>query len=259
MNELGLFAGIGGFSLGFEWAGLSKPVAFSEIEPYCQKVLAKHWPNAYQFGDIRNVTKESIEQSGVGPIDIVTGGFPCQPHSLAGKRLASRDERDLWGEYARVIGEIRPRWVVAENVRGLLSSENGRYFGKVLRDLAELGYDAEWHIIPAASIGAPHQRARLFLVAYPTCFGLESANNNRILCKQTNISGNNGFDSAEAWTNGDKSLGIDSKSAIESNFLRMVDGFSNSVDRLKALGNAIVPQVAQFVGECIKRAEAQTA
>jgi len=156
-----LFSGIGGFDLGLERAGMQCAWQV-EIDPYCNRVLAKHWPGVKRFGDIRQ-----IEWSTVDPVDLLCGGFPCQPHSLAGKRAGSRDERDLWPEFARAIRELKPRWVVVENVRGLLSSEAGRFFGGILRDLAGLGYDAEWQVLSAAAFGAPHIRERVWIVAYP--------------------------------------------------------------------------------------------
>ncbi len=165
MNRLtvgSLFSGIGGIDLGLKRAGF-EIVWQVEINEYRQKVLAKRFPNAVRYGDIRTVGKHNLPA-----VDLLVGGFPCQPHSLAGSRKASEDERDLWGEFYRVICEIRPAWVLAENVPGLLSSEDGRFFGGILRDLAALRYDAEWQCIPAAALGAPHIRERVFIVAYPT-------------------------------------------------------------------------------------------
>src|SRR4029450_13011646 len=107
------------------------------------------------------------------PVDVICGGFPCQPHSLAGRRAGANDERDLWPHFARLIRELEPRWVVAENVPGLLSSDAGRFFGTVLGDLAACGYDAEWDCLPASAFGAPHRRDRVWIVAYPLCGGRE--------------------------------------------------------------------------------------
>jgi|DEB0MinimDraft_6_1074348.scaffolds.fasta_scaffold10424_2 DNA (cytosine-5)-methyltransferase 1 len=159
MQSLDLFSGIGGFALGFHWAGI-ETTAFCEIEDYPTKVLNKNWPGVPVHRDIRKL--DGKEYKG---IDIVTGGFPCQPHSLAGKRLASEDSRDLWGEMHRIICEAQPKWVVAENVPGLLSSESGRYFGRVLRDLAQAGYCVQWFCIPASAVGAWHKRERIWIVA----------------------------------------------------------------------------------------------
>ena len=157
-----LFAGIGGIDLGLSRAGFQIEWQV-EIDDYCSRVLAKHWPNVARFRDIRECGKHNLP-----PVDIVVGGFPCQPHSLAGKRQASNDNRDLWPEFYRIICELRPRWVLAENVSGLLSSESGRFFGGILWDLAGIGYDAEWQVLSAVAFGAPHLRKRIWLVAYPS-------------------------------------------------------------------------------------------
>jgi len=165
MKSLDLFSGIGGFALGFHWAGI-ETAAFCEIEDYPVKVLNKNFPGVLVHRDIREL--DGKEYKG---IDIITGGFPCQPHSLAGKRLASEDSRDLWGEMYRVICEARPEWIVAENVPGLLSSESGRYFGRVLRDLDQAGYCVQWFCIPASAVGAWHKRERIWIVANSMCVG----------------------------------------------------------------------------------------
>lgn len=159
MNVLDLFSGIGGFSLGLGRAGM-KTVAFCETDDYACRVLEKHWPDVPIFGDIKKLHMRGLNES----IDVVCGGFPCQPVSLAGTRAGDLDDRWLWPEMRRVIGEVKPRWVLAENVRGLLSAENGRLFGGILRDLAELGYAVEWHCISAAAVGAPHIRDRVWII-----------------------------------------------------------------------------------------------
>ena len=151
LRLLDLFSGIGGFSLGLERSGGFKTVAFCEIEPFCRRVLAKYWPDVPCYDDIRTLTAERLAADGVG-VDAVCGGFPCQDISVAGKGAGIAGERSgLWREYARIIGELRPRFVIVENVAALL----GRGLGDVLGDLAALGYDAEWHCIPASAVGAP--------------------------------------------------------------------------------------------------------
>lgn len=155
-----LFSGIGGLDLGLERAGMRCEWQV-EIDDYATKVLTKHWPDVARHGDVRDVGKHNLSR-----VDCIVGGFPCQPHSAAGQRKASEDERDLWPEFARIIRELEPRWIVAENVLGLLSSEDGTFFGGILRDLAEAGYDARWHVLSAAQFGAPHLRERVILVAY---------------------------------------------------------------------------------------------
>lgn len=168
MNVLSLFSGIGGLDIAAGWAGM-KTVAFCEIESYPVQVLEKRWPGVPIYRDVRDLTAERLRQDGVPPIDLIAGGFPCQPHSLAGKRLASNDERDLWGECARLLCETGAEWGVFKNVPGLLSSEAGRFFGRVLRDLAKIGYDAGWWTYPAAAVGSPQERFRVFLVAHGQC------------------------------------------------------------------------------------------
>lgn len=159
LRVLDIFSGIGGFSLGLERTGGFETVAFCEIDPFCRRVLAKHWPNVRQFED---VTK--LRGKDVGPVDVICGGFPCQDISHAGKGAGLAGQRSgLWREYHRLIDELRPVYVLVENVAALL----GRGLDRVLGDLAEIGYDAEWHCIPASAVGAPHLRDRIWIIAYP--------------------------------------------------------------------------------------------
>lgn len=159
LNALDLFSGIGGFSLGFERAG-SRTIGFCEIEPSCQRVLAKHWPDAPIISDIRNFNADSLPNS----VDIICGGFPCQDISVAGKKAGITGSRSgLWKEYARLINELKPRYAIIENVANLRSSG----LVTVLTDLWQIGYDAEWHCIPASALGAPHRRDRIWIIAYP--------------------------------------------------------------------------------------------
>lgn len=157
MKVLDLFSGIGGFSLGLERAGM-ETVAFCEISPVCRHLLAHHWPDVPCFEDVTTLTGEQV-----GPVDVICGGFPCQDISFAGKGAGLAGERSgLWREYARLVRELRPAFVIVENVAALL----GRGLGDVLGDLAALGYDAWWDCIPASAVGAPHRRDRLWVVAY---------------------------------------------------------------------------------------------
>jgi DNA (cytosine-5)-methyltransferase 1 len=167
MTHLELFAGIGGIALASEWAGFEH-VGFVERDPFCQKVLAKHWPNVPIYDDVR--TFDGTQFRGV---DLISGGFPCQPHSLAGSRKASGDERDLWGEVVRIVGEAKPRWFLGENVPGLFSSESGQFFGRIQNDLAEMGYRVGWAMYGASDTGAVHRRNRVFIVAYASSNGLQ--------------------------------------------------------------------------------------
>lgn len=254
-----LFSGIGGFDLGLERAGMI-PEWQVEIDPYATKVLEKHWPNVKRYSDIRDCGSHNLE-----PVELICGGFPCQPHSLAGKRKASADERDLWGEFARIIRELKPKWVVAENVPGLLSSESGRFFGRVLRDLASSGYDAEWRIISAFDVGAPHQRDRLWIVANTNSSResqserLEQNKWGRIIHGSSKMADANGT-RCEGYGNGterrEEKHAMPSFSSwweAEPNVGRVVNGLSKRVDRLRCLGNAVVPQIVELIGNEILR------
>ena len=166
MNDLrygSLFSGIGGIDLGMDMAGFECAWQV-EVDEHCRRILEKHWPEVPKYKDIYDVKGSELE-----PVDILCGGFPCQPVSLAGERAGVDDERWLWDEFYRLICEVRPRWVVVENVTGLLSANSGRAFAGVLRDLAEGGYDAVWDVYPAGGpggVGAPHRRERIFIVAH---------------------------------------------------------------------------------------------
>lgn len=174
MKHLSLFSGIGGIDLAAEWAGFESAIMV-ERDPYCQQVLKKNFPTTQIFNDV--TTFNGLELR--GEIDLISAGFPCQPHSLAGKRKASLDERDLWGEVVRIVGEVQPRWFLGENVRGLLSSEHGRFFGRVVNDLAEMGYRVGWACYGAKDVGAVHRRERIFIFAYSDCGGGNPKGNNR--------------------------------------------------------------------------------
>jgi DNA (cytosine-5)-methyltransferase 1 len=153
-----LFAGIGGIELGLEWTEAFRTVWQVERDPYCQRVLAKHWPDAVRHEDVC-----AVGAANLAPVDLICGGFPCQDISNAGKRAGIDGERSgLWREYARIVRELRPRYVLVENVAALL----GRGLGVVLGDLAACGYDAEWSVLSAQNVGAPHLRERLFVIAY---------------------------------------------------------------------------------------------
>jgi DNA (cytosine-5)-methyltransferase 1 len=174
MRVLSLFSGIGGLDLAAEWADM-KTVAFCEIDDYASKVLERRWPGVPIYRDVRELTREQLEKDGLLPIDVIVGGFPCQDVSCAGKRTGFHNSEGevtrsgLWAEHARIIGEVKPRWVVAENVRGLLSipalGRRGGGFGIILRDLADLGYSVGWCCYGASDIGAPHRRDRVFIIA----------------------------------------------------------------------------------------------
>jgi DNA (cytosine-5)-methyltransferase 1 len=166
VNVLSLFSGIGGLDLGLERAGMTV-VGQVEIDPFCQRVLAKHWPKVPRHDDVRTCVEWWLGEPRPA-VDVICGGFPCQPVSVAGKQRAQQDERWLWPAFAAVIRDLRPRYAIMENVPGLLA----RGMGDVLADLAEIGYDAEWDCVPAVAVGANHRRDRVFILAHPQRAGV---------------------------------------------------------------------------------------
>jgi DNA-cytosine methyltransferase len=160
LKLLDLFSGIGGFSLGLESTGGFETIAFVEKDDFCQKVLKKHWPNTTIEGDIRNVKGDKYEA------DIITGGFPCQPFSVAGKRKGTDDDRYLWDETIRVVRECKPRWFIGENVEGLININNGVVLRQVQTDLEKEGFEVQCLVIPASGVGAWHQRKRIWIMGY---------------------------------------------------------------------------------------------
>lgn len=191
MKVLDLFSGIGGFSLGLERAGF-ETVAFCEPNPFCQAVLKHHWPTVPVYEDVRELSADRLVNDGI-TFDAICGGFPCQDISVAGKGAGLAGARSgLWWEFHRLIAETRPKWVIAENVSALRS----RGLDEVLGSLAALGYDAEWHCIPASAVGAPHRRDRIWIVAYP--------NNNGRISAQNTQSDSEGNDGSQAGANSAK-------------------------------------------------------
>lgn len=232
LEVLDLFAGIGGFSLGLERTGGFRTVAFCEINRYCRRVLAKHWPGVPCYGDIRELDATRLARDNIRPA-VITGGFPCQDVSLVGKHAGMAGEHfALWFEMARIVRTIRPRFVVVENVTALLA----RGLDRVLGDLAALGYGAEWHCIPACAVGALHRRDRVWIVADAECERLERLEPTGAAPPATDRS-RDGRDS-DWWR-------------VEPDLCRVAHGIPARVDRLRALGNAIVPQVAELIGRAI--------
>jgi DNA (cytosine-5)-methyltransferase 1 len=249
-----LFSGIGGFALGAYWAGLRfDKHYFSEVNDYAIQVYKKHFPEAEPLGDIRNVDYAKFPKGEY----LVTGGFPCQPHSLAGKRQGNSDERDLWPECARMLRELRPKITVFENVPGLFVSNRGRFFNRILSDISESGYDTEWQIVSAKDVGAPHLRKRVWIVAYSRGW------KPRLQTKQKGRDGFTNSDNvfSDSYNTATSRLGkyggkiyAGAKAeefrercciewwTVEPDVGRVADGVSARVDRLKGLGNAIVPQ-----------------
>jgi len=250
-----LFSGIGGLDLGLERAGMTV-VWQSEIDPYASRVLAKHWPNVPNLGDVTTIDWSTVE-----PVDIICGGYPCQPFSLAGVRRGDADPRHLWPHFADALRHLRPRWALLENVPGHLSLG----FGRVLGDLAELGYDTEWDCIPAAAVGAPHLRYRIFVVAHAnsdavrqqpvSVFGCDSAAFAAIDGEQREMAyADNGRRNGRTGVIGARRRGQPTDSgqwATEPDVGRVAHGIPARVDRLRCLGNAVVPQVAEWIGHRI--------
>ena len=259
----------GGIDLASEWAGFTS-VGQCEFADYPTKVLEKHWPNVPRWRDIRDVTLESVRDRGIRSIDLISGGFPCQPFSVAGKQRGKEDDRYLWPEMLRVIEELRPTWVVGENVTGIVKME----LDQVLSDLESKGYTAIPFAIPAASVNAPHRRERIFILAHadsirrdmrePDGKGVQGGEQT---CNETDSSCKNVADTygelppepGNTRTRRPESSdrGISGRYwhdphhwESEPNVDRVVNGVSNElyggikdrVDRLKCLGNAVVPQ-----------------
>jgi DNA (cytosine-5)-methyltransferase 1 len=236
---LDLFSGIGGFALAasWVWADRLELVGFCEIDPYCQQVLANRWPKVPIFEDIKQLSADQFQD-----IDLITGGFPCQDISVAGQGRGLEGERSgLWFEMLRLIGRIRPRYALIENVPMLIH----RGLGRVLCDLTQVGYDAEWQVISAADVGAPHLRQRIWVVAYPTEFGSSGSGQFIDSCHQEK--GGQG----QAVEFIDERFG--SLWSVEPSMGRVAYGVPYRVDRLKSLGNAIVPQCAALIMNQIRR------
>tara|TARA_R100000152_G_C6745111_1_gene168763 strand:+ start:144 stop:866 length:723 start_codon:yes stop_codon:yes gene_type:complete len=238
MKILDLFSGIGGFSLAAEWAGY-ETVGFCEIDVYCQKVLKKNFPDVPIFDDIRKLNRSDIN----GAVDVITGGFPCQPFSVAGRKKGTQDDRDLWPQMFRVIKEFKPTWIIGENVANFISMA----FQRTKTDLEGEGYEVQPFIIPACAVNAPHRRDRAWIVAYSNGKGLsgfQQSNTNTIQsCKKKGFSISSfNYDNQMALPNIPKNIRVD-------------DGVPNRVDRIKGLGNAIVPQVAYQILKAIKKSK----
>jgi len=244
-----LFSGIGGLDLGLERAG-HRVIWHSEIDDYACRVLKKHWPHVPNIGDVKKVNWSEVPN-----VDIIAGGYPCQPFSQAGKRKGKEDPRHLWPYVLDAIRAIRPRYALMENVRGHLTLG----FGDVLADLASCGYSAEWQIIPASSVGAPHRRDRLFFVAYSDDAGsgasergVDGKRSPRLVCGDDSFDGISGRGSVLAYpTRGENGSPVGTWWETEPDVGRVAHGIPARVDRLRGLGNAVVPQVAEIVGRLI--------
>jgi len=250
-----LFAGIGGFSLGLERAGMTCKWQV-EIEPYARAVLKKHWPEVPKHEDVR-----TFPPQGDYAVDLICGGFPCQDISSAGLRAGLAGKRSgLWYEFARIIGELRPRYVIVENVADLLI----RGAGVVVGQLSSLGYDAEWHVIPASAVGAPHRRERVWIVAWDANFGNERSQQR--VCKShrpdagrvcSHVSNADNEGKPNVPVHGGARTGLQELARgyewwiAEPDVGRVADGVPSRVERLRCLGNAVVPQIVEVIGRAI--------
>jgi len=279
MKVLDLFSGIGGFSYGLESTGGFETVAFAECEPYPIAVLKKHWPTVRVYEDVRQITATRLFRDGIEP-DVITGGFPCQDISTAGQQAGIEGERSgLWSECARILGEVRPRYAIFENVTNLLSGNEGKWFERVLWDISSVGYDAEWHCISASSIGAPHKRDRVWIVAYPNgnskpiCPINAGALQKASLYAYPNRKGLEGSEETRdtsskrpesheqltgchkikpTWKDVSGVCGMDDGLSYWLHTPeppRVTEKNEKATPRLKALGNSIVPQIAYLIGQ----------
>ena len=247
LTHLSLFSGIGGLDLAAEMAGF-RTVGQCEWADYPTKVLEKHWPDVPRWRDIRTLTGESFyEKTGLRTVDVISGGFPCQPFSVAGKRRGKEDDRYLWPEMLRVISELRPAWVVGENVAGIVNMA----LDQVYTDLENEGYTVQALIIPACAVDAPHRRYRCVIVSY--CNNRQRVTEDETIQAGRTPVGYGGEDVAyaesselqgqrrTAWGRRPE-FGCSSWWPAEPNVGRVAHGVPSRVDRLKCLGNAVVPQ-----------------
>lgn len=252
LKVLDLFSGIqvGGFSLGLERTGGFETVAFCEIEPFPRKVLAKHWPEVPCYEDVTKLTGQQLAADGI-TVDVITGGFPCQDISVAGKQAGIGDgtRSGLWSECLRLISELRPSYAIFENVTNLLSGpqeQPGAWFSRILADMASIGYDAEWHNIPASYVGAWHRRGRVWILAYSNQIdGIRSRGEPLVRQSQIQEQSTRVF---EKWPGRSE--------ACRAGLLRAIDGIPDRSHRVAALGNSVVPQIPELIGHAILQAEA---
>ena len=270
LKHLDLFSGIGGFSLGLEATGGFETVAFCDIDQYPRQVLQKHWPHVKQYEDIKELNYEKLKADGLLPIDIITGGYPCQPFSVAGRKKGEDDPRHLWPEYFRLVKECRPTWVIGENVSGHIKLG----LDTVISDLESEDYAVRPFSISASSIGANHQRERVWIVANSRrprgpWSELREENENETRKENANqFERSSSTPSSSANTNGKGSQRYGSEYELresqeerktswsrwwesEPDVGRVAYGIPKRVDRLKSLGNSLVPQIPYYIGKTI--------
>jgi DNA (cytosine-5)-methyltransferase 1 len=281
LRHLDLFSGIGGFSLGLESTGGFETVAFCDIEKYCLQVLEKRFPGVPRYTDIKELNYDKIKSDGLFPIDIITGGYPCQPFSVAGRKKGEEDPRHLWPEMFRLVQELRPSWVIGENVSGHIKLG----LDTVLKNLESEGYSARTFSISASSVGANHQRERVWIVANARQHerGFQPSGNQEGIgprtfektkrSSATNKTSRSGTrketladtnsERGRSWETRHKdaeNVGQSSRSEeaynwwdIEPNVGRVAHGVPKRVDRLKSLGNSLVPHIPYYIGLSILR------
>ena len=242
LTHLSLFTGIGGIDLAAEAAGF-ETIAQVERDKYCRRVLEKHWPDVPRFDDVRTVTGDTLRSAGIERPTLVSGGFPCQPFSCAGKRRGAADDRFLWPEMCRIVSELRPAWVLGENVAGFV----GMALDDCAADLESVGYEVRAFMVPACAVGAPHRRDRLFVVAH--------AEHGR-RAQLRHMGRARRVPQLPAWD-------AEGKGVPEPGLRGVADGIPHRVDRLNALGNAVMPQQAypfvQAIAEIETTAPARSA
>ena len=271
-----LFAGIGGFDLGLERAGMECRWQV-EIDDYASRVLAKHWPHVTRWGDVRTFPPGPADE---WRVDLICAGVPCQPVSHAGKQKGADDERWMWGEALRVVADIQPTFFVAENPIGILNHDGGRTFRGLLRAIASVGYVCEWHVIAASDVGAPHRRQRVWLVAHAESIcgrsrlcqaqpiqdrhepadcraAVADADCGRLtrerLAEHGDQQGSAGHlaDRRSPWRRWQGSPELAQHWVAEPQLGRLAHGVPSRVDRLRCLGNAVVPQIVELIGRAI--------
>lgn len=284
MKVLDLFSGIGGFSIGLEKVGF-ETVAFCEIEPYCRGVLERHWPDTPIYGDVKQLTGDQLRADGIIP-DVIVGGYPCQPFSVAGKQRGAEDDRHLWPEVYRLVGEIRPSWCIFENVAGHIKLG----LDEVLSDLEVEGYAARPFVIPACGVDAPHRRDRVWIVAKNVADTKRKGRKQSRAARKmggakekesrarhqsdvffktsqptmADTSSQRSQRRAEEPLSGVGDLSRQSERGSEDrrklwptepNVGRVANGVPARSHRIKALGNAVVPQIPQIIGQVIMQYE----
>ena len=289
LRHLDLFSGLGGFSLGLEATGGFETVAFCDIEKFSRKVLKKHWPNVKQYKDIKELTYEQIKEDTLAPIDIVTGGYPCQPFSIAGSQRGEKDKRHLWPDMFRIVKECKPTWVIGENVSGHIKLG----LDTVLQDLESEGYSVRAFSISASSVGANHQRERVWIIAHSNMENTRQHGRRIESTWDTESIGPRTSEETERSPNSDKVNGSSERASLvgESSYTnsqglqgrrseqqlreneterptswdswwesepsvgRVANGIPHRGDRLKGLGNSLVPAIPFIIGQSILREE----